>query len=178
MAKRSFPLSKVYGLLEPGPVTLVTTSLAGKPNVMTMSWQTMLDFEPPLVGCVISDRNYSFGLLKATGECVINIPAVEIAEKVVGCGNTSGATTDKFEKFGLTPLPASQIGAPLIKECFANLECRVIDASMVDKYCLFILEVVKAWIDPAVKNPRTIHHLGRGSFMVDGKKIKLKSKMK
>ena len=178
MARESFPLSKVYGLLEPGPVVLITTVLNGRANIMTLSWQTMMDFEPPLVGCVISDQNYSFGLLKATGECVINIPAVEIAEKVVGCGNTSGATTDKFEKFGLTPLPASQVGAPLIKECFANLECRVIDASMVDKYCLFFLEVVKAWIDPAAKNPRTIHHLGRGSFMVDGKKIKLKSKMK
>ncbi|MFA7368117.1 MAG: flavin reductase family protein [Kiritimatiellales bacterium] len=177
MARRSFPLSKVYGLLEPGPVTLVTTSLAGKPNVMTMSWQTMLDFEPPLLGCVISG-SVSSKALRKTKECVIAIPALEIAEKVVGCGNTSGATTDKFKKFGLTPLPASQVGAPLIKECFANLECRVIDTSMVDKYCLFILEVVKAWIDPSVKNPRTIHHLGRGNFMVDGEKIKLKSKMK
>lgn len=178
MAKRTLPLSKVYGLLEPGPVVLVTTARDGKSNIMTMSWQTMMDFEPPLVGVIISDRNCSFGLLKATGECVINIPAVEIAEKVVGCGNTSGATTDKFKKFGLTPLPASQVGAPLIKECFANLECRVIDTTMVGKYCLFILEVVKAWIDPAAKNPRTIHHLGRGNFTVDGEKIKLKSKMK
>jgi flavin reductase (DIM6/NTAB) family NADH-FMN oxidoreductase RutF len=178
MARRSFPLSKVYSLLEPGPVVLVTTARDGRSNIMTMSWQTMMEFEPPLLSCVISDLNYSFSLLKATNECVINIPAVEIAEKVVGCGNTSGAKTDKFEKFGLTPLPASKVGAPLIAECFANLECRVVDTTLVDKYCLFIMEVVKAWIDPAVKNPRTIHHLGRGVFTVDGKKIKLKSKMK
>jgi len=70
------------------------------------------------------------------------------------------------------------LGAPLIEECFANLECRVVDTGMVAKYCLFVLEVVKAWIDPAVKNPRTIHHLGRGNFMVAGEKIKLRSKMK
>jgi len=178
MSKRSLPLSKVYGLLEPGPVVMITTALAGRSNIMTLSWQTMMDFEPPLVGCVISDRNYSFSLLKASGECVISIPTVEIAEKVVGCGNTSGKTTDKFKKFGLTPIPASRVEAPLIKECYANLECRVIDTGMVDKYCLFILEVVKAWIDPSVKNPKTIHHLGRGNFMVDGKKIKLKSRMK
>jgi flavin reductase (DIM6/NTAB) family NADH-FMN oxidoreductase RutF len=125
MAKKSFPLPKVYGLLEPGPVVMVTTSRNGRPNIMTMSWHTMIEFEPPLVGCVISNRNYSFGLLKATKECVINIPAVEIAEKVVGCGNTSGATIDKFKKFGLTPTPAEQVRAPLIEECFANLECRV-----------------------------------------------------
>ena len=177
MAKKSFPLSKVYGLLEPGPVVLVTTARDGKANIMTLSWQTMMDFEPPLVGCVISG-SHSFGLLKATGECVLNIPAVEIAEKVVGCGNTSGKTTDKFKKFGLTPKPASQVEAPLIEECFANLECKVIDTGMVDKYCLFILEVVKAWIDPAAENPRTIHHHGYGRFTVDGEKIKLKSKMK
>ncbi len=178
MARRSFPLSKVYGLLEPGPVVMVTTACGGQANIMTLSWLTMMEFEPPLAGCVVSDRNYSFGLLKATGECVISIPAVEIAEKVVGCGNTTGAKTDKFKKFGLTPLPASKVGAPLIEECFANLECRVIDTSMVDKYGLFILEVVKAWIDPSVKNPRTIHHRGRGNFTVDGKRIRLKSKMK
>ena len=178
MAKKSFPLSKVYGLLEPGPVIMVTTARDGNPNIMTMSWHTMIEFEPPLVGCVISNRNYSFGLLKATKECVINIPTLEIAEKVVGCGNTSGAIIDKFKKFGLTPKSASQVRAPLIEECYANLECRVVDTKMVAKYCFFILEVVKAWIDPTVKNPRTIHHLGSDSFMVAGKKIKLKSKMK
>jgi len=178
MAKKSFPLSKVYSLLESGPVVMVTTARSGKPNVMTMSWHTMMEFEPPLVGLIISDRNYSFGLLTATKECVINIPTVEIAEKVVGCGNTSGAKINKFEKFRLTPKPASQVGAPLIEECYANLECRVADIKMVDKYCFFVVEVIKAWIDPGVKNPRTIHHLGKGSFMVAGDRIKIKSKMK
>ena len=178
MARKSFPLSKVYGLLEPGPVVMVTTARGGRPNIMTMSWHTMIEFEPPLVGCVISNRNHSFDMLEATHECVINIPTVEIAEKVVGCGNTSGADIDKFEGFCLTPRPAALVGAPLIEECYANLECRVADTSMVAKYGLFVLEVVKAWIDPAVKNPRTIHHLGSGNFMVAGEKIKLRSKMK
>ena len=178
MAKKSFPLSKVYSLLESGPVVLVTTAWTGKSNIMPMSWHTMMEFEPPLIGCVVSDLNDSFGMLKATKECVINIPTVEIAEKVVGCGNTSGASLDKFEKFGLTPKPAAVVGAPLIEECFANLECRVIDTSMVSRYCLFVVEVIKAWIDPAVIHPQTIHHLGRGNFMVAGEKIKLRSKMK
>jgi len=178
MARKSFPLSKVYGLLEPGPVVLVTTASSERPNIMTMSWHSMMEFEPPLVSCIISDRNYSFGLLKASKECVINIPTVEIAEKVVGCGNTSGAKVDKFEKICLTPKQAAKVGAPLIEECYANLECRVVDTSMVNKYCLFVLEVVKAWQDHAVKEPRTIHHLGMGNFMVAGERIKLKSKMK
>ncbi len=178
MARKSLPLSKVYGLLEAGPVVMLTTSRGGRSNIMTLSWHTMMEFEPPLVGCVISDRNHSYRMLKATKECVINIPTVEIAEKVVGCGNTSGADIEKFETFGLTPVPASMVGAPLIAECFANLECRVADSRMVAKYGFFVLEVVKAWIDPAVKDPRTIHHLGYGKFMIAGERIKLKSKMK
>ncbi len=178
MARKSCPLSKVYGLLEPGPVVLVTTAHQGRRNIMTLSWHTMLEFEPPLVGCVVSDRNHSFELLKASKECVINIPTVELADKVVGCGNTSGAKTDKFKRFGLTPLPAKMVGAPLIQECFANLECRVVDMTMVSKYSLFVLEVVHAWIDPAVKDPRTLHHRGHGKFMVAGETIKLKSRMK
>ena len=178
MARRSYPLSKVYGLLEPGPVLLVTTAHRGRRDIMTLSWHMMLDFVPPLVACVMSDRNHSFALLKAGRECVINIPTVELADQVVGCGNTSGARIDKFKRFGLTPLPASKVGAPLIAECHASLECRVVDTRMVSKHGLFVLEVVQAWIDPAVKNPRTLHHRGHGRFMVAGETIKLKSRMK
>jgi flavin reductase (DIM6/NTAB) family NADH-FMN oxidoreductase RutF len=178
MAKRSLPLSKVYGLLEPGPVVLVTTIRAGRPNIMAMSWHTMLEFEPPLIGCVISNRNYTFATLKRTRECVINIPTLELARKVVGCGNTSGAHADKFKDFGLTARAAERVRAPLIQECFANLECRVADTRMVAAYCLFVLEVVKAWKDPVVTHSRTLHHLGKGRFMVAGEIIKLKSKMR
>lgn len=178
MAKRVYPLSKVYGLLEPGPVVLVTTARKGQANVMTLSWQTMLDFEPPILGFVMSDRNYSFGLLKATRECVINIPTVELAAQVVGVGNCSGRRVDKFARYGLTPVPAREVQAPLIAECYASLECRVIDTRMVNRYGFFVLEGVKAWIDPEVKQPRTLHHRGRGVFAVDGDLIVLPSKMK
>lgn len=178
MAKRSFPLSKVYGLLEPGPVVLLTTAKKGKPNVMAMSWHTMMEFEPPLVGCIVSGRDFSFDALKATRQCVLNIPTMELAAKVVGCGNTSGRRVDKFKAFGLTSVPAALVGAPLIAECYANLECRVVDTRLMNRYNFFVLEVVKAWIDPTRKDPRTLHHRGRGEFMVAGEKIKLPSKMK
>jgi flavin reductase (DIM6/NTAB) family NADH-FMN oxidoreductase RutF len=178
MAKQSFPLSRVYGLLETGPVVLLTTAQQGRQNIMAMSWHTMLEFEPPLVGCVVSNRNHSFGALKATKECVINIPTVGLAAQVVGCGNTSGRKVDKFRVFGLTPTAASCVAAPLIGECYASLECRLVDAKLAAKYCFFILEVVKAWIDRSQKDPRTLHHRGRGAFMLAGETIKLPSKMK
>jgi flavin reductase (DIM6/NTAB) family NADH-FMN oxidoreductase RutF len=178
MKKRTLPLSKVYGLLEPGPVVMVTTAFKMKPNIMTMSWYTMMEFEPPLLGCVISNRNYTFGILRKTKECVINIPTLELAEKVVGCGNSSGRKIDKFKAFVLTQKNASRVKAPLIAECYANLECKIFDDSLVDKYNFFILEVLKAWIDPEREDPQTIHHRGRGVFVVVGEKIKLPSKKK
>jgi flavin reductase (DIM6/NTAB) family NADH-FMN oxidoreductase RutF len=178
VARKSYPLSQVYRLLEPGPVVMVTTARRGRADIMTMSWHTMIDFEPPIVGCVVSDRNDTFGVLKATRECVINIPTVELAKKAVGCGNTHGGRVDKFEAFHLTPSAGSCVKAPLIEECYANLECRVIDTRMVPKYGFFILEVLKAWIDPSRKRPRTIHHRGRGEFMVAGRTIMLPSRAK
>jgi flavin reductase (DIM6/NTAB) family NADH-FMN oxidoreductase RutF len=178
MGKKSYPLGKVYGLLETGPVTLITTSRKGVPNIMAQSWHTMMEFEPPLVGCVISGRNHSFDALRATRECVINIPTAGLARQVVAVGNCSGRKVDKFAKTGLTPVAASLVQAPLIAECYASLECRVADTRLVNSYNFFVLEVVKAWVDPAVKDPRTLHHRGKGAFMLAGETIKLPSRMK
>jgi flavin reductase (DIM6/NTAB) family NADH-FMN oxidoreductase RutF len=175
---KNLPLSKVYQLLEPGPVVLLTTARKGRANIMTMSWHMMVEFEPPLIACVVSNRNYSFAALHATKECVIAVPALELASKVVEVGNCSGRNVEKFARFGLTPAPAERVAAPLVAECFANLECKVADSGFVNKYGIFVLEVLKAWTDPAQKNPKTIHHHGYGRFAVDGEMIKLKSRMR
>ncbi|MGA0560819.1 flavin reductase family protein [Ancylobacter sp. VNQ12] len=171
------PLPEVYQLLEPGPVVLLTTTDRGRANVMTMSWHMMVEFTPPLIACVVSEGDYSFQALRKHRECVIAIPAVELAEKVVAVGNTHGRDTDKFAAIGLTPVPASKVAPPLVQECFANLECRVIDTRLVNRFNLFVLEVVAAWRDPKQKAPRTIHHRGYGRFTVDGETITLASKM-
>ncbi len=178
MTKKAFPLGKVYTLLEPGPVLLLTTAGKDRPNVMTLSWHTPLDFEPPLVGCVVSDRNHSFAALRKSRECVLNLPTAELAGQVVRCGNCHGARVDKFRKFGLTAQPASEVAAPLIAECFASLEARVVDTRLVNRYGLFVLEIVKAWADSRWKAPRTLHHRGHGAFMVAGETLRLRSRMK
>ena len=175
---KKLPLDKVYQFLEPGPVVLLTTARKGRANVMTMSWHMMVDFEPPLIACVVSAGNHSFAALRSTGECVIAIPARKLAPKVVQVGNSSGRGIDKFAAFGLTPVPATRVAPPLVAECFVNLECEVTDTRLVNKYNLFILRVVEAWLDPAQKNPKTIHHQGYGTFAVDGETIELKSKMR
>jgi flavin reductase (DIM6/NTAB) family NADH-FMN oxidoreductase RutF len=173
--KKELPISRVYGLLEHGPVVLVSTSRAGRANVMPMSWHTMMEFVPPLVGCVISNQNYTFETLRKTGECVINIPTAGLAKKVVACGNASGQSVDKFQEFGLTPVAAWAVKTPLVAECYANLECKVADRKLVTKYNFFVLEVIKAWIDPRQKRPQTIHHQGEGLFFVPGRSIRLPS---
>ena len=96
-AMKDLPLSKVYQLLEPGPVVLLTTALKGHFNVMAMSWHMMVEFEPPLVACVVSNANHSFAALRATKECVIAIPTQRLVPKVVQIGNCSGQDVDKFE---------------------------------------------------------------------------------
>ncbi|MDH4181714.1 MAG: flavin reductase, partial [Betaproteobacteria bacterium] len=83
---------------------------------------------------------------------------------------------DKFAKFGLTASPAARVAAPLVAECYANLECRVVDTSRVARYGFFVLEVVEAWVDAARRDPRTIHHRGRGRFMLAGETVRLPSR--
>lgn len=178
MKKRTLALSRVYRLLEPGPVVLLSMRWRGKTNLMTMSWHMMMEFEPPLLACIVGADHYSFELLRRVRECVINIPTVELAEQVVRCGNISGRKIDKFQALGLTPVAAALVAAPLVAECYANLECRVIDTRLVNKYNLFVMEVAKAWVAPTVKEPRTLHHEGYGKFMVAGERIKLRSRMK
>ncbi len=165
---KEYPLAKVFQLLEPGPLVLVSTARGGKPNLMAMSWHMMMDFEPPLIACVLSSGNHSFKALVETGECVIAIPDAAMAEVVVDVGNCSGRKKDKFAAFGLTRLPASKVAAPLVAECFANIECRVVDDALVKRYNLFVLEGLCAWRNPAKMGPdlkprRTSRHrAGRG----------------
>src|SRR5664279_58367 len=121
---KDLPLSKVYQLLEPGPVGLLTTARKGRANVMTMSWHMMVEFEPPLVACVISSANHSFAALRATKECVIAVPALELAPKVVEVGNCSGRDVEKFQRFGLTPVPAGRVRFPLTVPTDGTLHSR------------------------------------------------------
>lgn len=172
MSKRSYPLRNVYQLLEPGPVLLVTTAYRKRTDVMALSWQTMVDFDPPLLALVVSDKNESFEMLQKSRECVLNIPTAPLLKKVVQCGtNSMRDIPDKFTRFGLTPKPASSVKAPHIEECYANIECKVIDSHLAQRYNMFILKVSKAWVDPAIKQPTIIHHCGRGRFRIAGRTI-------
>jgi flavin reductase (DIM6/NTAB) family NADH-FMN oxidoreductase RutF len=166
--KKDFPTHNVRRFLEPGPIVLVSSAHKGETNIMTMGWHMVMEFSPSLVGCLISSGNHSFEIIKASRQCVINLPTEDLATTVVKIGNTSGRDIDKFERFGLTPKLAEQVRAPLIDECYSNFECRLSDLSWVGKYNVFVFEVVKAHVAASPKYPKTIHYRGDGEFMISG----------
>ncbi len=165
---RKLKLRKAFTLLEPGPVVLVTTHDGHKNNIMTISWTMVLDFTP-VFAITTGEWNHSFAALRENKECVIAIPTVDMLNKVVGIGTCSGTNTDKFAKFKLTPVRGKVVRSPLIKECLANIECKVID--IVQKHNIVVLEAVAAYIDTARKERRTVHAVGDGTFIVDGRRI-------
>ncbi len=101
-------------------------------------------------------------------ECVFNVPTFDLIDAVVEVGNTHGPEVEKFEEFGLTPVKAKKVGAPLIEECYANFECRLVDDSQVARYSLFVIECVKAHVATSPRYPKTVHYRGDGVFMISG----------
>ena len=168
-------ISRAFTLIEPGPVVLVTTNSGQKDNAMTISWTMVLDFSASFA-ITTGPWNYSYAALLESRECVISIPPMDLIDTVVGIGTCSGKDTDKFEKFGLTALRGKHVRAPLIKECLANIECRVV--GIVDQYNIIVLEGVAAYFDSLRPEKRTIHAVGDGTFVVDGRKIDRKEMMR
>lgn len=171
---RQLKLSRAFTLIEPGPVVLVTTHDQARNNVMTISWTMVLDFTP-VFAITTGAWNYSFAALRKTKECVIAIPTVDLLDRVVAIGTCSGADTDKFARFKLTAVPGKVVKAPLIKECLANIECKVVD--LVRKHNIVVLEAVAAHIDAARKEKRMVHAVGDGTFVVDGRRLDRKKMM-
>ena len=167
-------LSKAFTLIESGPVVLVTTHDGKKDNIMTISWTMVMDFTPQFA-ITTGAWNHSFAALRKNRECVIAIPTVDLLDKVVGIGMCSGADTDKFAQFKLTSVPAKLVRPPLIKECLANIECKIID--IVKKHNIVVLEGVAAYLDSTRKEKRVVHAVGDGTFIVDGRKIDRKQMM-
>ena len=165
---RELELSRVFTLIEPGPVVLVTTRDGTRNNIMTISWTMVLDFTP-MLAITTGAWNHSFAALRKFKECVIAIPTVDLLDRVVGIGTSSGADTDKFAKFKLTPLDGKVVNAPLIGECLANIECKVVD--IVRKHNIVVMEAVAAHMDPSSREKRTLHAVGDGTFIVDGRRL-------
>lgn len=171
-----------YKLINHGPTTLITARAGDRTNVMAAAWVMPLDFDPPKIAAVIASDTYTRDLVAHSGELVLNLPTVAMADLTYTVGTTSGREIDKLEVFGIATAPASKVGAPLIEGCVGWLECRVSREPAIEaKHDLYVAEVVAAWYDDEVfvdgdwrftdPSRRTIHHLSRGLFLASGERI-------
>jgi flavin reductase (DIM6/NTAB) family NADH-FMN oxidoreductase RutF len=176
--KAALPVAEIRRFLEPGPIVLVSSHWRGKNNIMTMGWHTVMEFSPSLIGCMVTSANHSFEMIRKSGECVINIPTADMLDAIIGIGNCSGRRVNKFSRFSLTAEAAATVKAPVIRECYANIECRVADRQLLNKYNFFILEVLHAQAAAYPKYPKTVHYRGEGVFMISGKHVAFPEKFK
>lgn len=131
-------------VLFPVPIVLVTSWLEGSdPNIITIAWTGIMNSEPPIVYIgVRPEGRHSYRLIKESGEFVINVPSAEQVKEVDYCGVVTGRDFNKFNKTGLTPVPASKVRAPLIAECPVNVECRVRQEILLGSHNVFIADVL------------------------------------
>ena len=168
----------------PSPAALITSvGLDGKPNIITLGETFNLSIRnPPIVGIAIAPERYSHDLISQAREFVVNLPTSGLLEKVLSCGSCSGRDTDKFAKFGLTPLPAREVKPPLIAECPINLECQLIDIQQIGDHDLFKGLVVAEHIDADLLNEQgrldpdllDFFSMARGAFFARGPRLKPK----
>ena len=178
--KKPVPVSSANRLINHGPVILVTSQYKDAGNIVTLAWNTPVSHSPMLVAIAIAKNHYSNGLVTKSGEFVINVPNVDLLKQVQYCGSVSGREEDKWKKSGLTAEPAQKVKPPLIRECIAHLECKVVKTISSGDHSLFIGQVLAASAEDGLfdeilntDNPRakTLHHLGGDFYTVPGKKI-------
>ncbi len=171
---KSIPASPFHYLLHPYNALLVSCcDDEGRPNIIAIAWLIPVSVRPPLVGMSIGPARHSYALIKATGEFVINVAPYDIAEQVLTCGRVSGRSADKFAITGLTAGQAMHVRPPIIEECTAHVECRVVQDIEAGDHHFVIAEVLAAYTQPETLDDdglydlsriRPLLHLGRNSF--------------
>ncbi len=149
MAKRCVkPATSLFPF--PTPVVMVTCQdQTGGVNIITLAWVGVVNSEPPMIGIAIRPSRFSYRIIEASREFVINVPSGALLEVTDFCGVTSGAKVDKFEATGLTAAPSQELKTPLIEECPVNLECVVRQVLPLESHHLFIGEVVVIHVEEA-----------------------------
>lgn len=158
-------------LLLPRPTVLVTCLDAqDKPNIITVAWATPVSHQPLIVTIAISPKRYSHDLIDRRREFVVNLPDIGLAEMSNWCGRKSGRKFDKWTETGWTAAPGKSIKTPHIEECYAFLECKVIQQVIAGDHTTFFGEVIDAY---AAKDTfGKVKQGGPPSYCFDPKKIK------
>lgn len=177
MLFKNIPITNANRLINHGPTVLITSRLGEKINVMTVAWQMPVSFKPMLVAVAIGHERFSHKLILESREFAINIPHLEMLKDVLCCGTQSGKDIDKFKVCRLTTMKAQKVGAPLIKECIGNIECRLYCTYETGDHTIFVGQVVAASVKEGIfdgylrvdlDEAKTIHHLGGKVFCYPG----------
>ena len=146
MAKRLIqPNTTFY----PAAGGLITTG-ADRPNVMTCNRMASCSAEPPRLSVSIRPKRYSHGLIRNTGEFVLNLPTPGQALLADYVGVVSGRGEDKFAIAGLRLAPALRVKTPLLADCPVNIECAVEHELDLDSHTLFIGRVLAVHAEESV----------------------------
>ena len=172
---RKGDIRKAFTYLESGAVLLVTTNDGTKDNVMTISWQMVMDFTPH-IAISTGEWNESFETILKTKECALCIPSFDMIEKVVGIGVIHGSECDKYDRFGLGKAKAAKVKAPIITDCLAAVECKLED--YIEHHGLLVLKGIQLWENPEKSDRRVIHANGDGTFYADGEFRNLREEMR
>jgi flavin reductase (DIM6/NTAB) family NADH-FMN oxidoreductase RutF len=177
--KGNINFQSAYRLLYPGHIVLVTCiDKKGKPNIITLAWTMPTSFNPPLIAISIAHKRHSHTLIQENKEIVINIPTINLLKETLICGRTSGKDQDKFKKTGLTPIPAKKVKPPIIKECIAHLECKIIKQTTTGDHTIFIGKIIEAYANKGVftekynlKKAKRIFYIHDNDFITLNPKI-------
>ena len=110
---------KPGNMLYPLPAVMVSTAdRSGKSNIITVAWTGTVCTNPAMLYISVRPERYSYGLLKDSGEFVVNLTTEKLKKATDWCGVRSGRDVDKWKEMHLTEGQASKLDyAPIIEEC-------------------------------------------------------------
>lgn len=129
-------------VLYPVPVVMVSCGTMQSKNIFTAAWTGTINSDPAMTYVSIRPERHSYGLIKETGEFVINLVTEKLAYACDYCGVKSGRDMDKFHEMKLTAQKGEVVNAPIIYESPINIECKVKDIIALGSHDMFLGEVV------------------------------------
>ena len=127
----------------PMPVAIIGALVDDHPNFMTVAWFNRLNGRPPIWGVAFGKKQYTLEGIRQNKVFSINIPDVDLVEKVDYCGIISGRKVDKSGLFNIFYGELELV--PMIQECPLSLECRVYDIIELPGVTLVLGEVIIAY---------------------------------
>ena len=157
---------KGSALLAPVPSVMVSCGTEEKANIITIGWCGVVSTRPPRVYVSIRPERHSHGIIKETGEFVINLTPASLVEICDYVGTVTGRCVDKVKKTGLTMIPSKEVSAPSIENSPLSLECKVCDVYSYGSHDMFVADVVGVSVDESYLDEKGKLRLDKSNLLV------------